>query len=531
MDLGGRIVNRLGQMVTARSRHESVWRDAFDFSFPARSDGFYGEQMDASTIQDRYARLADSTAADAARTLVASIQGGMTPANTQWAANSVPDATDEEKSWLDEAATTQWKLIHASNFDSESVEAMTDILAGWFVLFIDEDRERGGYHFTWWPMSQCYLAQSRAGGLVDILYRKYSLRAEQAVNAFDQPGDNLSRKVIETAEKEPDAPVEFVHAIYPRKGKPAGLMARNLPFASVHVECSSKHVVRESGFHEQPFAAPRWNIIPNTSYGIGPMSVVLPDVRTLNELKRMQLAAADLAVSGMWIAEDDGVLNPRTVKVGPRKIIVANSVDSMKPLLSGSQFDVAFTNEERLQSAIRKGLMADALPPVDAPTKTATEYHVRLAMLRQLLGPLFGRLQAEYLKVLWERSFGLAFRAGAFPPPPKSLQGKIATVQYLSPLARAQKLEEVTAIERLFVSAAQASQIALDAMDNIDTDEAIRITGDGLGVPNKVMRDKEAVAAMREERAKAQAKAQQQEVMAPVVQEAGKAMAQTFTPA
>jgi hypothetical protein len=34
----------------------------------------------------------------------------------------------------------------------------------------------------------------------------------------------------------------------------------------------------------------------------------------------------------MWIAEDDGVLNPRTMKVGPRKVIVANSVDSMKPL-------------------------------------------------------------------------------------------------------------------------------------------------------------------------------------------------------
>ena len=66
----------------------------------------------------------------------------------------------------------------------------------------------------------------------------------------------------------------------------------------------------------------------------------------------MEKAAQDLAIAGMWIAQDDGVLNPRTVKVGPRRIIVANSTDSMKPLLTGSDFQVAFTAEERLQASI-----------------------------------------------------------------------------------------------------------------------------------------------------------------------------------
>ncbi|WP_239505045.1 portal protein, partial [Serratia marcescens] len=98
--------------------------------------------------------------------------------------------------------------------------------------------------------------------------------------------------------------------------------------------------------------------------------------KELNETKRMEKAAQDLAISGMWIAEDDGVLNPRTVKVGPRRIIVANSVDSMKPLLTGSDFNVAFTAEERLQASIRKIMMADQLQPQDGPAMTATEVHV-----------------------------------------------------------------------------------------------------------------------------------------------------------
>jgi hypothetical protein len=128
----------------------------------------------------------------------------------------------------------------------------------------------------------------------------------------------------------------------------------------------------------------------------------------------------------MWIAEDDGVLNPRTVKVGPRRIIV-NSTESMKPLLTGADFNVAFTAEERLQASIRKIMMADQLQPQDGPAMTATEVHVRVALIRQLLGPVYGRFQAEYLQPLVERCFGIAFRAGVFLPPPRVSRAPIST--------------------------------------------------------------------------------------------------------
>ncbi len=64
-------------------------------------------------------------------------------------------------------------------------------------------------------------------------------------------------------------------------------------------------------------------------------------MRTINDINALELANLDLSVSGMWIAEDDGVLNPRSIKVGPRKILIANSVDSMKRLESGANFQVA----------------------------------------------------------------------------------------------------------------------------------------------------------------------------------------------
>lgn len=297
-------------------------------------------------------------------------------------------------------------------------------------------------------------------------------------------------------------------------------MARNLPFASMQIEVAGKRIVRESGYHEFPVCVPRWMKIPGAAYGIGPVYDALPAIKELNEWLRMEKAAGDLAISGMWIAEDDGVLNPRTVKVGPRKIIAANSTDSMKPLLTGADFKVAFTSEERLEAQIRKVLMADQLQPQDGPAMTATEVHVRVALIRQLLGPVYGRFQAEYLQVLVERCFGIALRAGVFPPMPDSLAGATFNVRYISPLARAQKLEGVTAIERLSANVAQLMQLDPSIADNIDPDAAVRTIADALGIPADVLRTSEAVSELRKQRQEAQAAAQQQAMLAQAGQEA-----------
>jgi hypothetical protein len=243
----------------------------------------------------------------------------------------------------------------------------------------------------------------------------------------------------------------------------------------------------------------------------------------------MNLAAADLAIAGMWIAEDDGVLNPRTVKVGPRKIIVANSVDSMKPLQTGSNFQLSDVMIDKLQAGIRKALMADQLQPQDGPAMTATEVHVRVGLIRQLLGPMFGRLQAEYLQPLIERCFGLAYRAGVFTPPPESLQNREFTVRYISPLARAQKLEEVTAMDRLESALLAEAQIDPSVLDNIDLDAAVRARAESLGVPRSIIRSARDVEVKRSERAQQQAAAMQEQQAQQLQQVAGEEMIKRAT--
>lgn len=504
------ILRRYDRAVSLRSEHEEVWRKCYEYTFPLRSAGFGRSQLNAVTGQELKAAVMDSTATDSVRLLASSIMGGLTPANSRWFGLDVgTDESDEERRWLDKSGDIIWQAIHASNFDAAGYEACVDVaVAGWFALFIDEDTENGGYTFDQWPLGGVYVSASKAGGRIDTVFRAYTLSAEQAVNQFGE--ENVSQAIRTAAEKSPADRFEFIWAIYPRTDYREGArLARNLPIASCQIEKGTKKVVRKSGYHEMPVVVPRWMLVPDTGYGVGPVYDALPDIKTLNELRRMELAACDLAISGMWIAEDDGVLNPRTVKVGARKVIVANSVDSMKPLLTGSDFKVAWTKAEDLKGAIRKVLMADQLQPQDGPAMTATEVHVRVGLIRQLLGPIYGRMQAEYLQPLIERCFGIAFRAGALGQPPKSLAGRDFHVRYISPLARAQKLEDVTAIERLAANVGALAKTNPEVLDLIDYDQGVRIMAEGLGVPTKVVRESKAVAQLRDARAQQQQEQQE----------------------
>jgi hypothetical protein len=517
-ELATQILRRKASLESMRLPHEQNWRDCFDYSFPERGSGFSGESSDATALSAKRAQLMDSTSTDAGQILASAIMSGGTPSNSRWFGLTTGQDTDEEKRWFDLCAETIFTNIHGSNYDAVGFEACTDMIpAGWFVMFIDVDRELGGYHFDLWPMASCYIAASKTGGLPDTLIRSYELSVEQAINDFGK--DKVSQKVRELFDSgKLDDKVEFCQSIYPRSAEATGVRSKNLAFASCHVEVDSKHLVRESGFHECPFVAPRWAKLPNSDYAIGPMFRALPDVKQLNRLVYLEDTNLDMAISGMWIAEDDGVLNPRTVKVGPRKIIVANSVDSMKSL----------------QRAIRKTLMADQLSPQDGPVRTATEIHVRTQMIRQLLGPIYGRLQAEWYAPMIYRCFGLALRApGVLPTPPQSLAGRSYNVKFDSPNARAQKMEEVNAVETSLAAVGQLAMAKQDpgVWDTIDVDESVSIILEGRGAPARVGRSKADIQAIRDARAKAQQQAQQQEQQAAINEKVAPQMAKNMAPA
>ena len=498
------IISDLDQMISERSKYNNVYSDCYKVTYPLRGSGFISP-IDLNESRALDADIFDTTAVDSVRLLASTIMTGMTPAQAIWINYFVHGLEDDREAqmWLEKAAQLQWIHTHASNFDSINYECIVDIIcSGMFAMFV-EDTGNGELHFSEWAIASTYFRSSKYNGPVDIVRRVFEMTAEQAVNAYP----NISEQTRRLAMSKPQEKIELIYSIEPRSVKMDAdtNLAINLPIASYIIERKTKKVIEESGFHEMPVMIPRWMLInPCTSLGIGPVKDALPAIRTLNKLVEFELANCDIAVAGMWLAIDDGVLNPRTIKIGPRKVIAANSPDSLTPLKAAADFNITFSKAQDLQGQIRKTLMADQLVPREGPAMTATEVIERIKIIRQLLGPVYGRMQAEYLAPLVTRVFGIMRRANKFGEIPASLSGKDIQIKYVSPLARAQKMDEVAAIERLAQNVMTMAQVDPSALDIFNSDEAIRQAAYALNAPAGVLNSKEDVQHTREVRAEQQ---------------------------
>lgn len=56
-------------------------------------------------------------------------------------------------------------------------------------------------------------------------------------------------------------------------------------------------------------------------YGRSPVMKALPDIKTANKVVELILKNASISVTGIWQADDDGVLNPANVRLVPGAII------------------------------------------------------------------------------------------------------------------------------------------------------------------------------------------------------------------
>ncbi len=486
-DRASQICKRLGELRAERSKYEAHWAECYKYGAPERQQCFSGGSGSEGTREKQRADLLDSTAAESILIFVSNLIAGTTPANAIWF-KAVPDGMDDQaeltpgEHWLEQVAQ--------------------------FLFYQDIDREKGGgFTYQCWPIGECFIASTRPDGQVDTIYREYTKTAAQLVTEFGE--NKVSDAVRNAYQSRPDDRFKIVHVIEPRKVKASMtnrvLLPKNMPFASYHVEVDGKNILKESGYNEFPCAVPRFRKIPGSVYGIGVMSTALPDAKSANALMRDTLRSAEIDVLGFWIAEDDGILNPRTVRIGGGKIVPAGNVDSMKRLDSGRGFQVADPLLDRLQSSIRRKLMADGMAQHYNTPPTAAEI---------------------YARPILDRAFGLAYRAEALGEAPEDLQGRNLSFKFISPLARAQKLEEVASIERLMASLGSIIEVAPDALDNINLDAVPQVLAAGLGAPTSIMRTTDELQAYREQKAQAQQQAAAQEQEAAMAQQMTGAVAQ-----
>jgi hypothetical protein len=458
------ILARQARAAARRRPLETTWQDCYDHALPAPGA----------------APLFDATAADAAEQLAASLLAELAPPWSRWF-DLVPArsaAQDDTRSTLAallaETAETLQGHLDRSNFALELHQAFLDlVVAGTGVLAVEEapPGETSALRFRAVPLREAVLEEGPSGRL-DTVFRTLRLTAEEIALRWPAAPLPPSRPATEPRK------LRVVEAIWPDR-------RLGHRFAAVLEPEDGRPVLLAGGlFAESPFIAFRWLKLPGETYGRGPVAKALPDIRTANKVVELILKNASIAATGIWQAEDDGVLNPATIRLVPGAIIPkAAGSAGLTPLAAPGNFDVSQLVLQDLRARIRSALLADRIAAADKAAMTATEVMERSALAARLLGATYGRLQAELLTPLIARCLAVLRRRGEIPP--VLPDGREVRLVYASPLARVQARADA-ADTILFLEA--AAKLGGEAQASIDPGAAARWLARTLSAPPEILR-------------------------------------------
>lgn len=455
------IVARHARALDRRRAQDALWQDCYDHVLPPPTGG-------------RVA-IFDATAADAAEQLAASLLAELTPPWSRWfglAPARAMEGDTEAAIALEDVAEVLQGHFDRSNFALEMHQAFLDlVIAGTGLLLVEEAPvgEASALRFTAVPLREAVLEEGPSGRL-DTVFR--AARLSEVALRQRYPDAPLPPATEDDAE----APRHRVlEAVWPDD--------RGTAFRAVLVTDRGPVVVGEGRFAQNPFIGFRWLKAPGEVYGRGPVAKALPDIRTANKVVELVLKNASIAATGIWQADDDGVLNPATVRLEPGAIIPkAPGSAGLTPLAAPGNFDVSQLVLTDLRARIRGALLADRIGPERRDNMTATEVLERAAQTARLLGATYGRLQAELLTPLVSRCLSILRRRGEIPP--LLLDGRDTVLRYRSPLAQVQRRSDA-ANTLLFLQAVRA--MGPEAIATIDLPAAARWLGRTLSAPAEVL--------------------------------------------
>ncbi|MCB1563469.1 MAG: head-tail connector protein [Alphaproteobacteria bacterium] len=461
-----------------RGNWENLWQECYDYALPQRG-GFTSANRPGTRRTDR---IYDATVMDAADQLAASLLGNLTPTWSQWfGLKPGPDLSAQEADRLapvlEKAAKTIQDHFDRSNFSVEIHQCYLDLVVGGTASLYFEEAEPGGFsafRFSSLPLTQVMLEES-GSGFLDTLFRVLPMTIAQIRARY--PLAAIPDQITQSAGRDQQARFKVLEAVMPD-----GLV---YAYHACLIDTPGRpHLLAQGRFGESPVIAFRWLKTPGEIYGRSPVMKALPDIKTANKVVELTLKNASIAVSGIWQADDDGVLNPSNIDLTPGTIIPkAVGSKGLQPLDMPGRFDVSQLVLDSLHARIRKALLTDKLGPINAPRMSATEILERSAEMSMLLGATYGRLQTELLTPLIKRAFSILKRRGEVPD--IALDGRLVAVDYRSPLARAQGQRNV---QNTLSWINSVLAMGPEAAAAVNLPQAARFLGDALGVPSDLIR-------------------------------------------
>ncbi|HHT1110014.1 TPA: portal protein [Klebsiella aerogenes] len=502
-----------------RSSFEPHWRELSDFINPRGSRFLV---TDVNRNDRRNSKTVDPTATLANRTLSSGMMSGITSPARPWFKLATPDPDMMDygpvKLWLEAVQRRMNEVYNKSNL-YQSLPLLYSSLGTYStgamaVLEDDEDVIRT----MMFPIGSYYLANS-ARGSVDTCYRKFTMTVRQLVMEFGMSNVSTSVKGLwESGSYE--TWIEVIHAVYPNIDRDTGkLDSKNKRVKSVYFEVGGDNdkLLRESGFDEFPIMAPRWEVNGEDVYGSScPGMIALGQVKALQLEQKRKSQLIDKATNPPMVGPSS--LKSQRVSLLPGDVTyldVMTGQEGLKPayLVNPNTADLLADIQDTRQM-INSAYFVDLFMMLQNINTRSMPVEAVIEMKEEkllMLGPVLERLNDECLNPLIDRTFSIMARKNLLPPPPDVLQGMPLKIEYISVMAQAQKSIGLSSLSSTVGFIGQLAQVKPEALDKLDTDQAIDAFAEMSGVSPTVIVPQEQVNQIREERAQQQ---KQQQAMA-----------------
>ena len=426
--------------------NKQLWIPTFEECYEyalAQRESFFSEHPGAN----RHDKIFDETAVVGVQEFASRLQAGIVPNFARWAdlvgGQEVPEEEklDVNKA-LDDVTEYVFEVLQNSNFNQEVHESFLDLAVGTGCLLVEEGDAVNPVNFTAIPLPHICLDTGPKDD-IDTVYRKRLVKCRDLLIAY--PDADLTEQMKIDMERNPDRQKTVIETVYRDY---SALPNEKYHYCVIVKEDKEKIVHREmDGSGSNPYICFRWGKCAGEVYGRGPLMNAMAAIKTTNLTVEMILENAQMAISGIYQLEDDGIVNTDTIQLLPGTVIPkAPGSSGLQPIKNAGDFRVSDIILSDMRNNIKRALYNDMLGDPNRTPASATEIAERMADLSRRIGSAFGRLQAEMVTPILRRVIYILKKQGKIEVP--QINGREVKVVSISPLAQAQMQTDIASVDR-----------------------------------------------------------------------------------
>jgi hypothetical protein len=509
--LARQLLSRFEILKQDRKNFEEIWRQCEFAIAPIMQDWDVEKPKTAYKLPERETSFPTSCL----NTAVIGIAGYAASATIKWFKLSMKDKAmnqeDGVAQWLEECEKVLRLTFERCQFYKKVIHWLElSAIYGTSTMLIEEMSNSDAPLRYYVPENHEFYVDTNDIGEVERVYRYYWTDAENLINRYGKKA--MHKKLLEQyeqwAERKEEGhsmepiDVQVLHAVELRRsGKPEyGETVAKKKWASYIVDVTNKHVIRESGYDEFPFAMFYWEH-NGKPYGISPTIMGMRDIVMYQEAYSNYLMAVQRAANPPMSVPKQG--NPHW-DFGPGGINQVTALEQAPQPINYANIAELFAEKEKFEQHVKDWFNVDFFIMLrqreGLGQMTATAINAMRGEQVALLSAIVSNLQDGLSKCV-ERTFNILMKKKLLPEIPFAIQqtpNQGLQIIFQGVLAQAQKQEyefagyqDVMAVAGQFAEFGKAQPEFAKYVGYIKPDILFKRLLESRGVPSEILRTEE----------------------------------------